>query len=883
MTIKSPSYMSTTQSNMSGSYISNNLDQKLNENKYSYLIDAAKIQLTNNPLDDYQRTIFLSREHTSSINPNRTNLNELSSLLLKVKQTTYKSRLVQKIRDIPIIGQLVPENISVSNITGQLSNNVGGDKPNNVLNCFEYALPNIEISKDHSHENSNNVNNQTFQNGTMSLNQINNNNLADNLVNSQYLTTTNSKVPPTTDKILKGTVVVDNPILEDNKIIAKKYSAGNGPDSIVYSITKNQVFKNRKLKYLDSGKKMLFNPNNVILWSENMGFVYMTGIWRLYQEVMNGLSSMERENCTDNDVISHFCKDEYDTVVRNIFGKASDAHNIPRTNSRNKKSSNSGNNSTSENDFDVTKDTKDNMENVKQFDFKWEKVNPLIRKEVLEYYKCYLMSEKDISPELLQQIEQFNFVQKVRGGFIHIQGTWFPTELARPLCIMFAYPIRYLLTPLFGASFPKECEDWYRLYEKNGKQFKVFAAVFRYTNPLGYSQYNPSSNFFHPFNNMPTNRFVYPSEGNFFANSKDMQQPYLYSNTPDINAVNQPVVFQQQPHQHQDGSPMYNGFQIPNVQSSSSSSNYNNLTGKKTSERENPYDANNEKIINLPPINHLLNTNGATQTSNRDGNNSEQVVLDSSVSPGQNTANAVSNSSIANGADRSMVTEQSPTFAVQSDGSLQLVQGVDSNGYTTKDGVPVMVANTGNFVSLVNNHVLIPGQQFDLAPISNQQRIIRNEYVDNQPAFTNISNVQDGSTMIPSNVGPYINSAYNQQVPNSQVIGQTNLSTQQSIPQATYVSQVTSPMPPYIHHQARPIDSVFAAPNRSRNIVSTTNPSQHLSPVAVNYVPLQSNVMSQSTVISVPGYYRINDDQRYVISNSSNVNMFNNNNNHGQN
>ena len=145
MTIKSPSYMSTTQSNMSGSYISNNLDQKLNENKYSYLIDAAKIQLTNNPLDDYQRTIFLSREHTSSINPNRTNLNELSSLLLKVKQTTYKSRLVQKIRDIPIIGQLVPENISVSNITGQLSNNVGGDKPNNVLNCFEYALPNIEI------------------------------------------------------------------------------------------------------------------------------------------------------------------------------------------------------------------------------------------------------------------------------------------------------------------------------------------------------------------------------------------------------------------------------------------------------------------------------------------------------------------------------------------------------------------------------------------------------------------------------------------------------------------------------------------------------------------------------------------------------------------
>ncbi|KAG7885628.1 hypothetical protein KL938_000660 [Ogataea parapolymorpha] len=57
----------------------------------------------------------------------------------------------------------------------------------------------------------------------------------------------------------------------------------------------------------------------------------------------------------------------------------------------------------------------------------------------------------DSSPELEPDLK------RVRGGFLKIQGTWIPFELARKLAARFCYKIRYALVPMFGESFVDEC------------------------------------------------------------------------------------------------------------------------------------------------------------------------------------------------------------------------------------------------------------------------------------------------------------------------------------------------------------------------------------------------------------------------------------------
>lgn len=45
----------------------------------------------------------------------------------------------------------------------------------------------------------------------------------------------------------------------------------------------------------------------------------------------------------------------------------------------------------------------------------------------------------------------------VTGGALVAQGYWMPYSCARAVCLTFAYPIRWALTPIFGPSFIREC------------------------------------------------------------------------------------------------------------------------------------------------------------------------------------------------------------------------------------------------------------------------------------------------------------------------------------------------------------------------------------------------------------------------------------------
>ncbi|KAL0576789.1 hypothetical protein V5O48_005197 [Marasmius crinis-equi] len=65
--------------------------------------------------------------------------------------------------------------------------------------------------------------------------------------------------------------------------------------------------------------------------------------------------------------------------------------------------------------------------------------------------KADIVKMIDSQPDLAAQI------RRVRGGYLKIQGTWMPYEVALRLSRRVAWPIREDLVPLFGPTFPSTC------------------------------------------------------------------------------------------------------------------------------------------------------------------------------------------------------------------------------------------------------------------------------------------------------------------------------------------------------------------------------------------------------------------------------------------
>ncbi|KAH9902401.1 DNA-binding domain of Mlu1-box binding protein MBP1 [Cubamyces lactineus] len=59
-------------------------------------------------------------------------------------------------------------------------------------------------------------------------------------------------------------------------------------------------------------------------------------------------------------------------------------------------------------------------------------------------WKADIVKIIDSQPDLAAQL------RRVRGGYLKIQGTWMPYEIALRLARRVAWPIRYDLVPLFG-------------------------------------------------------------------------------------------------------------------------------------------------------------------------------------------------------------------------------------------------------------------------------------------------------------------------------------------------------------------------------------------------------------------------------------------------
>ncbi|KIY65563.1 hypothetical protein CYLTODRAFT_424236 [Cylindrobasidium torrendii FP15055 ss-10] len=71
--------------------------------------------------------------------------------------------------------------------------------------------------------------------------------------------------------------------------------------------------------------------------------------------------------------------------------------------------------------------------------------------KALGHNKADIVKMVDAQPELQ------NRIRRVRGGYLKIQGTWMPYEVALRLARRVAWDIREDLVPLFGPTFPSTC------------------------------------------------------------------------------------------------------------------------------------------------------------------------------------------------------------------------------------------------------------------------------------------------------------------------------------------------------------------------------------------------------------------------------------------
>lgn len=72
-------------------------------------------------------------------------------------------------------------------------------------------------------------------------------------------------------------------------------------------------------------------------------------------------------------------------------------------------------------------------------------------------WKALGNSKADIVKMLDSQPDLAPLIRRVRGGYLKIQGTWMPYEVALRLSRRVAWPIRDDLIPLFGPTFPSTC------------------------------------------------------------------------------------------------------------------------------------------------------------------------------------------------------------------------------------------------------------------------------------------------------------------------------------------------------------------------------------------------------------------------------------------
>lgn len=410
---------------------SGSVPYQMGEERFKYDIhnlDLTGVKLTDSPLDDYQRLYFATLLSDPNVDRRRN---------IDVRRVTYKSNIAESFLS-PVLGIAQDAAVSRENDTAGARS-----QTKKVLDCFEYQLPDVNTAG--------------------SLGQLEISSLSET-----YRENLGLKGHP--GQLLKGSIFTQevDSVTGNAGLPAQAYVAREGDDKNANSLTKNQQFKIRKQDHSLQQNNRLINPNNCVLWTHGSGYVFLTGIWRLCQDVMRGLTSVPRLDHENSEELQNICKRQLRYLITSAFYESSSSPVPVNPTDRRKRRQSvgceksttlsfQGNGSLSPSDSAGTASL-----NPHYTDLHWSSLSRELKQMMCDTYKSHLINERGFDPQHLAEIDYTEVIKRIRGGYIKIQGTWLPFETARLMCIRFCYPIRYLLVPIFGPRFPGECEQWYK-------------------------------------------------------------------------------------------------------------------------------------------------------------------------------------------------------------------------------------------------------------------------------------------------------------------------------------------------------------------------------------------------------------------------------------
>ena len=376
-----------------------------------YPTDGTTFQLSPDPLDDYQRYLFV--EVYELMRPSLAQFPHALKSQLSIDRKEYKTNTVFESFESQSSGDINEEG---SHTLGQENNgkytnerrqnhrnksgSLGKLKKSTSLICNEYIIPDISRNP---------VTQRTFDPHFQPYLQLTPYNIL-SLEDEQEDTDPNQPCFP-------------DDLSSSDRELRTAINLSNKPGS---NITKNQEFRMIKLN-AKINQTLIINPNNCIIWNCETGYVFFTGIWRLYQDIMKCLCTTNRQYQQDQSARIHCCKELQKVLFQVIYGKL---------------------------DKPSKKDSQQKWNKWFQresfstyIDLHWHKLNPTLSTLLGQSYDAKIPFE--------------HMVKRIRGGYIKIQGTWLPYPVSKELCSRFCYPLRYLLVPLFGPDFPEKCEYWY--------------------------------------------------------------------------------------------------------------------------------------------------------------------------------------------------------------------------------------------------------------------------------------------------------------------------------------------------------------------------------------------------------------------------------------
>ena len=388
-------------------------DTASNHYKYpAFKIDLENVNLTKSPLDDYQRLFFtslLAKHHAQANNDGNSDPNLLLDLFnraIGIKLSTYKSNTAQYFNDPPYFINNTSQSTTANGLTkqGTSGNKLGLNQsqhlllPSSVpggaselkrngnetatksrkrahknnLECFEYQLPDVRL----------NLGNYTEFDPELSQTDIAK--IPDFIQEKLCIGNNPEGGDGRSGQLIEGRVVFDqsqqgkvsppsSSSADSDSKSSDELNVGSCSNQQSQSqlplhrqsrdvnesgtLTKNQEFKLKKMDHNFEANDKLINQNNCILWGHKNGFVFLTGIWRLYQDVMRGLILSKRfthlnkelSHSTKNKLLQERCRYEYEYIMAYAFYEPvrSESFSGFTSNSNSNSSSNSNLNSNS--------------------------------------------------------------------------------------------------------------------------------------------------------------------------------------------------------------------------------------------------------------------------------------------------------------------------------------------------------------------------------------------------------------------------------------------------------------------------------------------------------------------------------------------------------